>query len=319
MLGALVLLVAGLAGLYVGSVALVRGASRLALSFGIPSLIIGLTVVAWATSAPELVVNLSAAVQGVNVIALGNIIGSNVVNIGLVLGVMALLTRVRLSWELVRREIPFMIAATALFFLLSLDGSLSRMDGMILFGGFIFYIAFVYVNAQQERRKIISSIENIAREEAPPPAQINRLMEARRVVFGVTLLVIAANLTVDNASLIAREVGISEFIIGLSVVAIGTSLPEIAASLVAARRGETDIAVGNVIGSNIMNILAILGVTAIIQPMTVSPALLQFDLPFLLIFSATVLLVALNRVILRREALLLIGVYIVFIAWSFLK
>lgn len=308
----------GILGLVVGGQWLVKGAARLAGSYGASPLVIGLTIVAWATSAPELIVSVSAAAQGSSEMALGNIIGSNIVNIGLCLGIMALMFPVKISWNLIRREMPIMIGAAMLAFVLCLDGVVSRLDGLILFLCFLGFSVLVYVLVRREQRMVSATLEQYEQEESLINGRINRLFEVGRLAAGLVCLIIGANLTVDGATAVARTVGISEFVIGLTLVALGTSLPEFATSLVAAARRQTDIAVGNIIGSNIANVLGILGVTAMVQPVGVTPASLQVQIPVMLGFSLLVLFLGFDRMIKRREAALLLSCYAVFIGLTFI-
>jgi cation:H+ antiporter len=313
-----VLIGLGILGLLVGGQWLVKGAARLAGSFGASPLVIGLTIVAWATSAPELIVNVSAAAQGSSEMALGNIIGSNIVNIGLCLGVMALMFPVKISWDLIRREMPIMIGAAVLAFLLCLDGVVSRIDGAILFLCFLGFSVLVYVLVRREQRLVSATLAQYEQEEGLIDSKVNRLFEAGRLAAGLLCLILGANLTVDGATAIARTIGVSEFVIGLTLVAFGTSLPEFAASLVAAARRQTDIAVGNIIGSNIANVLGILGMTAIVQPVGVTADSLQVQIPVMLGFSLLILLLSFDRIIRRREAVLLLSCYAVFIGLTFM-
>lgn len=307
----------GVGGLLVGGDWLVKSAARLASSYGASVLVIGLTVVAWATSAPELIVSLSAALQGSSAIALGNVIGSNIVNIGLCLGIMGLIFPVKLSWDLIRREIPLMIGAGVLAFLLCLDGVLSRLDGLILFLGFLGFSLLVYVLVRRQSRQIVASLEQYEQEEGLIDKQVNRLREVGRLAAGLTFLIVGANLTVDGATAVAKTLGISEFVIGLTLVAFGTSLPEFAASLVAAAHHQSDIAVGNVIGSNIANLLGILGLTALVQPIPVTPTSLQIQIPVMVGFSVLVLLLGFGSLIGRWKAAVMLMCYIGFVALTF--
>lgn len=313
----IIMIALGITGLVIGGDWLVKSAARLASSFGASVLVIGLTIVAWATSAPELIVSVSAAVQGSTEMALGNVIGSNIVNIGLCLGIMGLMFPVKISWQLIRREIPIMIGAAFLAFWLGSDGVLSRLDGLILFGSFMGFNALVYLLVQQERRKVTESLAEYEADEGLIDNKINRRLEVKRLAAGLVFLIIGANLTVDGATAVARTLGISDFVIGLTLVAFGTSLPEFAASLVAAARRQTDIAVGNVVGSNIANVLGILGITAIVQPIVVSPNSLQVQIPVLLGFSLLLLLLCFDTIIRRWEAAVLLACYVGFVGLSF--
>lgn len=314
-----VLIIAGVSGLYVGGRWLVKSASRLASSFGVSALVIGLTVVAWATSAPELVVNLSAAAQGSADVALGNVIGSNIANIGLALGLMALFFTVQIGWTLVVREIPIMIGAALAAYLLALDGQLSRTDGLLLLAGFLGFSAFVYVLVQRERRKIALEMERYEKQEGLIDTNINRLFEFGRLALGLAALIAGANWMIDGATGVARGLGISEFVIGLTLIAVGTSLPELASSLVAAQHGQSEIAVGNLIGSNITNVLAILGATSALTPINVGPSQLGLEIPVMLGFSALTLVFALDRRMRRWEGVVFFAGYAGFTALALLR
>jgi cation:H+ antiporter len=311
------LVIAGLAGLYVGGHWLVKGASRLAFSFGISTLVIGLTVVAWATSAPELVVNIQAALAESTDIVLGNILGSNIANVGLALSLMGILFVVRIGWQLTIREIPIMLGASVLLYVLAMDGMLGQTDGVLLFGGFFGFSALVYYLAQRERRQLARDLERYEREEGLVSPRINRWFEFGRLAAGALALIVAADFTIDGATALADAIGVSEFVIGLTLVAVGTSLPEIAASLVAGRHGETDIAVGNIVGSNISNILAVLGVTTIIHPIEVPVQEIQPDVLVMLAFSMSLLLLAVGHRWRRWVAITLLIAYIAYIGMTF--
>jgi cation:H+ antiporter len=315
----IIMLVLGIACLYQGGEWLVKGAARLANSFGASVLVIGLTVVAWATSAPELIVTMNAALQGSTEMALGNVIGSNIVNIGLCLGVMGLIFPVKLSWQLIRREIPIMIAAAVLAFLLSADGVLNRIDGVLLVACFLGFSLLIYVLVQQERRKVAAAMEEYEEDEGLIDEKINRLFELGRLLIGLLLLGLGANLTVEGGAAIARSFGVSEFLIGLTLVALGTSLPEFTSSLIAASRRQNDIAIGNIIGSNIANVLGILGITAIVADIPVSADSLQVQMPLMLGFSLLALLLGMGGVIVRWKAALLLLAYCAFIGFSLMS
>lgn len=317
----ILLLFVGLLGLYVGGEWLVKGAARLASSFGASSLVIGLTVVAWSTSAPELVVGVDAALRGTPDIALGNVVGSNIANIGLVLSVMGLLTPLHISKQLLKRDLPIMIVTAVIAVLLALDGVLDRIDGVILFLSFISVSWLLYRWIRREQKTLAVEVEEHAEQEKLTEEHdqpINRWLEAGRLVAGLTFLMVGANLTVGSAVSLARMWGVSEIIIGISLVAVGTSLPELATVITAALRKETEIGIGNVIGSNIANVLAVLGVTAIISPIAVPPTALRFDMPFMVGFSVLLLFFALNQKIHRWKAALLLVGYMGFLILLFL-
>jgi cation:H+ antiporter len=263
MLADSLLILAGLVLLGVGAEMLVRGAGSLALRLGIAPLVVGLTIVAFATGAPELAVSVKGAVTGNSGIALGNIVGSNISNIALVLGIAALVRPMKVQARLVRREMPLMVGATLLLCALLIDGSLSRIDGAVLIAGAIAYTAFAY------RGAVAGDTAEVAEEfEESISRDGSKLTDLALVAGGVALLVGGADLLVRGASAVAVALGVSQAVIALTVIAIGTSLPELATSVVAARKEDADVAFGNVIGSNTLNILAVLGIVALIHPFT---------------------------------------------------
>ena len=287
MLMDIIYIIIGLVGLVWGGNWLVTGASRLAESYGIPRLIVGLTIVAFGTSAPELLVNLSSVLNGSTDLALGNVLGSNISNIGIILGITGLITPILVQSILLRREIPIMIATAILAYGLSLDGQLNRLDGILLIVCFLaFNVLMIWVTLRDKRAVIAPDVAEFPAKEI---VLINRVLELGRLVAGLIILVIGANLTVTGAISIATAIGISQLVIGVTLVAVGTSLPELMASLIAASRGESDLAIGNVVGSNIMNILLILGSTSMILPVNVPASTLQFDFLVMIGFSLLLL------------------------------
>lgn len=279
---AFVFFVAGLIFLIVGAEALVRGASRFALSFGISPLIIGLTVVAFGTSSPELAVSVKAALSGQSGVAVGNVVGSNIFNVLFILGLSALIVPLVVSKQLLRLDVPVMIALSVIVLLLSLDGSISRTDGMVLVTGLASYIGvLIYLS-----RKASTDLDDKGSNES---GDVNRsgsstLQNSLLVLGGLVLLVLGSRWLVDGAVSFAQHMGVSELIIGLTIVAAGTSLPEVVTSIIAAIRGHRDIAVGNVIGSNIFNLMGVLGVAGIVAPsgIEIPPAVIGFDLPVMI-------------------------------------
>ena len=259
------LLLAGLALLVGGAELLVRGASRLALRFGISPLVIGLTVVAFGTSAPELAVTVQSGLAGQSGLAIGNIVGSNIFNVLLVLGVSAVITPLVVSQQLVRLDVPLMIGAALLLWVLALDGRIGLMDGLLLTAGIVAYTAFAIWQGRKEGEEIKAEY---AQEFGDGKSTwLGRLpVQVALIAGGLALLVLGAHWLVTGAVAIARSIGVSEVIIGLTIVAAGTSLPELATSLMAALRGERDIAVGNVIGSCLFNLLSIAGIAALVTP-----------------------------------------------------
>lgn len=257
--------IGGLVFLAVGAEALVRGSTSIALRLGVTPLVIGLTVVAFGTGSPELFVSVEAAYYGNSGIALGNVVGSNISNVALILGVSALVRPMQVQSKLIRREMPLMIAVTLLLCLLLFDGVLSRLDGLLLAVGSVAYTGFAYLSARRDRSAIVNAKFEAGMRELARPTWLDTTF----VIVGFVALLIGAKLLLVGATVVATRFGVSQVVIGLSVVAIGTSLPELATSVVAAVRGEADVAFGNVIGSNILNILCILGVAALIRPFEV--------------------------------------------------
>jgi cation:H+ antiporter len=279
-----VLLVAGLVLLVVGAEFLVKGASRVAAILQIPPLIIGLTIVAYGTSAPEMAVSIMSSFAGQADIAVGNVVGSNIFNVLFILGISALVVPLIVTRQLIRSDVPIMIGVSVLLLVFSLDGELSRVDSIIFFAGAIAYtLSLIYQSNKQQNDSNNSEDDEFAREYSETEAR-SPLVWIKNLVFivgGLALLVLGSGWLVDSAIAIARSLGLSELIIGLTIVAAGTSLPELATSVVASVRGERDIAVGNVLGSNIFNILAVLGVSGIVVPdgIQVSKEAIQFNIP----------------------------------------
>ncbi len=294
---------------------LVKGASNLARSLGISPLVIGLTVVAFGTSTPELLVSLSAALSGSSDIAVGNVVGSNIANIGLILGLSGLIYPIQVHVNLLRREIPLMLSITFITLWMFQDALVGRTDGIILLIGFIAFITFMIISSQREQ-KIKHGIPE--EEQAAPPEQIDRRREALRLVVGIGVLMAGAQLTVVNATELARSFGVSELVIGVTLVAVGTSLPELVTSVMAAIRRESDIAIGNVVGSNIFNMLGILGITAVVQPIAVSTQTINFDAIVMVVFSVLVLPFALDRKLGRIEASVFLIGYAAFTIYTVL-
>lgn len=299
-------IIAGIILLYFGAESLVRGSSSLAARFGIPPLVIGLTIVAFGTSAPELLVSLSAAATGANDVAVGNVVGSNIFNIAVILGLTALVRPPVVHMDLIRREIPFLILVSLVGFGLIWFGSISRPTGILLFLCLCGYIMFSIRSAKR----------------VPETGQVTDLPESRRgrvwvygvlVVAGLGILVAGSHLFVTGAVGTARALGVSEAVIGLTIVAAGTSLPELATSLVAAFKKESDVAIGNIVGSNIFNLLCILGLTASVLPLEVGGIGLR-DAGLMLGLAVLLLPFAFSqRSISRLEGSVFLGLYGVYL------
>ncbi len=274
-------LVLGLAIMIWGADFLVRGASRLATAVGISPLVVGLTVVAFGTSAPELAVSVMSAFKGESDIALGNVVGSNLCNVLLILGISALIVPLVVAQQLVRFDVPVMIAASLLVLLMGLDGNIGRLDGSFLFAGAIAYTGFLI---RQSRRESSAEVKEEYRKEFGEKSPADLLKNLGLIALGLVGLVLGSKWLVSSAVAIAQAFHVSELVIGLTIVALGTSMPEVATSIVAALKGERDIAVGNVVGSNIFNIVSVLGLSSLVAPagITVSEAALRFDIPVMI-------------------------------------
>lgn len=298
----------GLVLLAVGAEGLVWGASSGARRLGISPLIIGLTVVAYGTSAPELVVSLHAAVGGNADIALGNVVGSNIANVGLILGLAALVAPVQVQAQILRIDVPIMVGVSGLLLGLLWDGVVGRLNGVVLVGGAVVYTMFCIWGAWDEPQ---DAVKETFDDGVPSEGSVGR-----DLLFGgggLVLLVLGARLLVSGAVTIAEAIGLSATVIGLTVVALGTSLPELATAVVAARRGQSDIVVGNVVGSNIFNVLGILGLTAWVQPVDAT-GLSMWDGGVLFGFAVVTLpLFWTDYTFSRREGGLLLAGYVVYV------
>ena len=302
------LLVGGVGVLYFGADWLVRGAARLAAALGVSAIVVGLTVVSFGTSAPELVVCLVAAVRGNSGLAMGNVMGSNLANIGLILGLTAVIRPMQVAGRVLKREIPLMLIITGLLYPLIMNGELDRLDGVALLGFLVAYLVFVFRTVDEEEASVVSEYEEFAREAEHTDRGV-RVSDVGLVVAGCVGLVLGGYAIVEGAVFVADALGVPQVIIGLTLVAVGTSLPELATTLVAALRSESDIAVGNIIGSNIFNIAAILGVTSIVQPLTVEATVLERELPAVLLLSVLVVPLAYDGRIARWQGVLLLLSY----------
>ncbi len=310
---AILLFVAGLISLIVGAEALVRGASRLAAVLGISPLVIGLTVVAFGTSSPELAVSIKAALSDQASIAVGNVVGSNIFNVLFILGLSALIVPLVVSQQLVRLDVPLMIALSVIVLIFSLDENFSRTDGLMLVTGLVIYVCFLIY---QSRRESVEVKEEYAKEfGSEGRANSSWVKNIVLVLGGLALLVLGSRWLVDSAVSFAQYLGVSELVIGLTIVAAGTSLPEVVTSVIAAIRGERDIAVGNVVGSNIFNLMGVLGFASIVAPngIEVSAAVIRFDIPVMIVVAFACLPIFFTGgVISRQEGALLLGYYVAY-------
>lgn len=312
--------VLGLVLLVAGGEALVRGASTLATKLGIAPLIVGLVIVSAATSAPELSVTVSSVIAGDPDLAVGNVVGSNIANILLILGISALILPLIVKRQLVRFDIPVMVGITILLLALALDGEISQLDGVLLFAAAAIHVALSFWFSKRDPELAPDIDVPAAPSKLSPAAQ-----SALAVVFvlaGIGLLVLGANFLVEGASNIAASFGVSSLVIGLTVVAIGTSLPELATSIIAVRRGERDIAVGNIVGSNIFNIGVVLGIPAMIFPagIPVAASAVALDLPLALAAAVALVPIAFTGfAIARWEGGLFVALYVAYTAYLVLN
>ena len=312
--------VGGLVILIFGAEWLVRGASRLAARVGISPLVIGLTVVAFGTSSPEMAVSVQSSLSGQADIAVGNVVGSNIFNVLFILGLSAIIAPLIVQQQLIRLDVPLMIGLSIIFYLMSLDGAIGRFEGLLLFAGIIAYTVFLI---RQSRKETKAVEDEYAQEYADKnetgwkPWVINLGL----VLIGLALLVQGSNWLVGSAISIARSLGLSELIIGLTIIAAGTSMPEVATSVMAAIKGERDIAVGNVVGSNIFNILSVLGLTALVAPegVPVSQAAEAFDIPVMVAVALMTLPIFFtNNLIERWEGGLFLFYYVAYTTYLIL-
>ena len=313
----LLLFIAGLTLLYFGAEWLVAGASSIALRFGITPLIVGCTVVAFGTSAPELVVSLAAVITENDDISVGNIVGSNIANLALILGAAGLIRPMVVQSNVIRREYPIMLGATLILIALGYDGELSRSDGFVLLLSMAGYLAYMFALARiemQEGRNAFEELDDI------DPGKGSNAVDAGRLALGIVGLTAGAHLMVTSAVSLARFMGVSDLIIAISIVAIGTSLPELATSVVAAMRDEADISVGNVVGSNVFNSLLVLGCAASVSGVKVGPDVVAWDFWAMLIVTILVWPIMWSSNTIRRwEASILLSGYAGYMAWLFLR
>lgn len=319
------LCIGGFVLLYYGAEWLVKGSSSLARSVGMSPVVIGLTVVAFGTSAPELVVSLVSSIQGKSMIAIGNVVGSNICNIALVLGMAAVFQPITSDRSVVRRDIPIMLAISLYLLVLSLNSKLGRFEGATLFAGIIAYTYFNYFIAMKETRTgaeevsvaVVAEVEEIAFVES-------RVKQVVLIVVGITGVVVGAELVVHAAVNIMTVLGVSEKFIGLTIVAFGTSLPELATSVVAAIRKEMDISIGNLVGSNVFNIMCVLGAASLVRPIPIPGGLFQSGLIYDYIFMMFTsflpwLMMRKTMTVTRRDGIVLLACYtgyLIYLIWK---
>ena len=319
MLEQVLMFVLGLVVLVVGADVMVRGASRLAVSFGVSPLVVGLTVVAFGTSAPEMAVSVGSALAGTPDLAIGNVVGSNIANVLLILGISALITPLLVDEQIIRQEIPIMIGASALLVVMALDGNIGLLESIVLFALVIAYTVFLVIQSRRASKAVQDEFET----GIPTSTWDSHwAVQIGLIAAGLAMLVVGADWLVDAAVAFARAFGVSDLVIGLTVVAVGTSMPEIATSIVAAMRGQRDIAVGNVVGSNVFNILAVLGAAGIASGagLPVSEAARNFDLWVMLAVAFACLPIMITgREIARWEGVVFLAYYAAYTAWLVLQ
>jgi cation:H+ antiporter len=299
----------------------VRGASRLAAGFGVSPLVIGLTIVAIGTASPEIAVSLQAALNGQGDLTLGNVLGSNIFNILFILGLTALLSPIVIAEQLIRKDAPIMLSVSALTLVLAFDGTISFTDGVILIFLLVVYTVFALRQSRSESKEVQNEYAEAFAQKQPRTLK-NTLTNIIFLLIGLSLLVLGSNWLVESAVVIAKTLGVSELVIGLTIVAVGTSLPEVATSVIAVLKGESDIAVGNAVGSNIFNLLGVLGLGALLAPqgIPVVTHVLWLDFP-VMVFVALVSLAVfyIDSRISRTEGGLLLGYYVLYISYVVLQ
>jgi len=309
----------GLAALVAGAESLVRGASKIALSFGISPLVVGLTIVAMGTSSPEVAVSVGAVLNGSADIAVGNVVGSNIFNVLFILGISALVTPLVVHSQIIRQEVPIMIGASVMLAVLAIDGQIGRWESALLLSLLAGYIVFLVRQSRAETAESRGEFEG--RVSQPGGWDGHWSVQLLLILAGLGLLLLGSNWLVDSAVVFARALGVSDLVIGLTIIAAGTSMPEVATSVMAAVRGERDIAVGNVIGSNTFNILGCLGLSGLVSSggLGIASAVLNFDLWVMVAVAIACLPVFMfGRQIGRRRGLLFLAYYVAYVAYLIL-
>jgi len=315
-----VLFFAGLVLLVLGAEGLVRGASRVAATVGISPLVIGLTVVAFGTSAPEMAVSVQSSLAGNPDVAIGNVVGSNIFNVLFILGLAAAIVPLAVSRQLIRFDVPLMVGVSVLLLVVALDGSIGRLDGAILFSGIVVYTVWAIVSSRRANRALV---EEYGQEfGGGETSALGLLRDVVLIIGGLVLLVLGSDWFVAGATEFAELLGVSDLVIGLTLVAAGTSMPELATSVVASIRGERDIAVGNVVGSNIFNILAVLGLTGLVADggVGVADSALRVDMPIMLAVAVICFpSFYTGRTIARWEGIAFIGLYAAYVLYLYVN
>lgn len=304
-------LILGIAFLYFGGEGLVKGSSRLARSFSINPIVIGLTIVAFGTSAPEFVVSIIAALRGSSDLVIGNIVGSNISNIGLILAISALISPLMIQMRLLKIEVPIMIILSIILYPLAFNLTIGLFEGILIFLCLTAFVIYSSINALKESTIVASEYREFLGTEN------SSLKNSLLILFGLAALIIGARLVVNSSIFMATAIGISELVIGMTIVAIGTSLPELSTSIVAAYRKEHDIVVGNIVGSNIFNI-GILGFVSIIHPIDVNSGVLKYELPVMILFALSVIpIMKTGSKVSRLEGIFLLLFYSLFVIFLF--
>jgi len=321
----LVFFVIGFLMLYYGASWLVKGSSSLARNLGLTPLVIGLTVVAFGTSAPELFISVVSSIKDKSMIAVGNVVGSNICNIALVLGLAAFIHPIKSNSSVFRRDIPIMLGVSLYLLLISLNSKIGRLEGASLFGGIILYICFNYYTALKESRQELKS-DSVAFAHAVGKIEhvTSRTRQILWITAGIIGVVVGAEVLIDSAVAIMKVFNVSEKFIGLTIVALGTSLPELATSVVAALKKEMDISIGNLVGSNVFNILSVLGAASLIKPIPIpggfiNSGLLVDYLVMIFVGFLPWLMMKKNCIITRKDGVILLVCYAGYVAYLILK
>jgi cation:H+ antiporter len=313
---------AGLVALVAGANSLVRGASKLALSFGLSPLVVGLTIVAFGTSAPEMAVSTGAVLEGKGDIAIGNVVGSNIFNVLFILGISALIVPLVVHIQLIRQEIPIMLGASLLLLVMALDGNIQVWEGLFLLVLMVSYTAFLVIQSRKESAQQATEFDDEVRPAQQGAWDAHWAGQLGLIVVGLALLVVGSDWLVSSSVVFAKSFGVSDVVIGLTIVAAGTSMPEVATSLTAALKGERDIAVGNVVGSNTFNILGCVGLSGLVagsDGLAIAPSVLNFDIWVMLAVALACLpIFVTGREIARWEGAVFLGYYVAYVAYLLL-
>ena len=312
-----IFLIIGFVFLIKGADLFVEGASSIAKKFNVPAMVIGLTVVAMGTSAPEAAVSITSSLAGQNDMSVANVVGSNFFNILVVLGVSSIIATLPVEKNTIKKDAPFLLIVSGLLFLFGINLRISRVEGLIFLGLFIYFLINTVKNAKsnaldsEEEAAITAEVENVVEFSVPKTILLS--------VIGIVGIILGGDMVVDSATKIATTLGMSANLVGLTIVAVGTSLPEFVTSIVAIRKGETEIAIGNVIGSNVFNILLVLGLATSIKPITISMFAL-FDIVFMVLVTILLyLFMKKNNSLVRKQGIILVAIYIVYMVYTIIR